>query len=285
VCSSDLLALVFDTTTRIRRTTQTLWVKLLLGVIVGGIGIVVMNTPWIYGQGLIFDTRSILLSLSGLFFGAVPTTIAILMTALYRFSLGGAYVTGISVIFATGLIGIGWRHQRLSFREKKPLGKINWWQLYLFGLVVHVVMLVLMLTQPSQISLPLLQSISVPILLIYPTVCLLLGMLMTNRLRRENVIEENRKSRERLASMIKVMQYAEIDTQSFLDFAMEEAVKLTESKMGFIFYYDEDSQKFTVSSWSKSTLEFCKYPNPNSCMNLKKPGFGVKRSGKEKTSF
>ena len=51
------LALVFDTTTRIRRTTQTLWVKLLLGVIVGGIGIVVMNTPWIYGQGLIFDTR------------------------------------------------------------------------------------------------------------------------------------------------------------------------------------------------------------------------------------
>ena len=266
------LALVFDTTSRIWKSSQTLWMKLVLGVIVGFIGIFVMNTPWIYGQGLIFDTRSILLSLSGLFFGAVPTMIAILMTALYRFSLGGAYVTGISVIFATGLLGIGWRHLRLKTKEKKPLIKIKWWQLYLFGLLVHVVMLLLMLTQPAYVSWPLLQTISVPIILIYPAVSLLLGLLMTNRLRRENVIEENRKSRERLASMIKVTQYAENEPQSFIDFAMEEAVKLTESKMGFIFYYDEDSQKFTVSSWSKTAMELCKIPAPQLVYELEKTG-------------
>ena len=58
--------------------------KLITGIVLGCIGIVIMRTPWILRPGIVFDTRSIMLSISGLFFGAVPTIIAIIFTGTYR---------------------------------------------------------------------------------------------------------------------------------------------------------------------------------------------------------
>ena len=65
-----------------------LW-QAFLGFFIGLIGIVLMMTPWVLIPGIIFDTRSILLGISGLFFGAIPTIIAMVMTAGYRIYLGG----------------------------------------------------------------------------------------------------------------------------------------------------------------------------------------------------
>jgi CheY-like chemotaxis protein len=53
----------------------------LLDVFIGLLGIAVMMTNWELLPGLVFDTRSVLLSISGLFFGAVPTLLAVAMTA------------------------------------------------------------------------------------------------------------------------------------------------------------------------------------------------------------
>ena len=53
--------------------------KVLTGFIIGLIGIVLMLTPWILVPGLVFDTRSVALSVSGLFFGKLPTTIAMII--------------------------------------------------------------------------------------------------------------------------------------------------------------------------------------------------------------
>jgi len=266
------MALVFDTTMRLWRTGENIWKKLLLGIVVGLIGVALMNTPWIYGEGLIFDTRSILLCLSGLFFGAIPTLVAMVITAVYRFSLGGAYITGISVIVATGLMGITWRHVRVNLAHKKPLIEIKWWQLYFFGFIVHIVMLLLMFTQSMDIALPLISSISLPILTIYPVGCLLLGLLMINRMRREESLDEIKKSRERLSSMVDVLQYPENESSSFINFAMEEAIKLTESQLGFIFYYSEETKLFTLSSWSKSAMEQCSIDSPPIIYELDKTG-------------
>mgnify|MGYP001209405857 CR=1 FL=1 len=60
-----------------------------VGLALGLIGVVIMLTPWQFQPGIVFDTRSVLLAISGLFFGAIPTVIAMGMTAALRYSQGG----------------------------------------------------------------------------------------------------------------------------------------------------------------------------------------------------
>jgi len=151
------------------------------GFLVGGIGILVMLTPWVLSPGVIFDTRSILLSISGLYFGIIPTLIAMIITAAFRiYQGGGGALTGVFVILSTGMIGIIWHYFR-----KNELEKIKWWELYIFGLINHIVMLFLMLFMPKEIIRNVLETISIPVLIIYPIGTLLLGFVLRNRLQRE----------------------------------------------------------------------------------------------------
>jgi PAS domain S-box-containing protein len=164
------------------------------GLVLGAIGIALMLTPWQFTPGIIFDTRSVLLGISGLFFGSIPTLIAMALTAAFRLSQGGAAAwAGVSVILATGSMGIVWRHLR-----RRPLAEIGWVELYLFGIVLHITMLGLMLTLPRETALNVLSAISLPVLVIYPIGTTLLGLLMINRLRHEQTAEKLRESEERL---------------------------------------------------------------------------------------
>ena len=67
-------------------------IKILIGLLIGLIGAAIMLTPWTYSEGVIFDTRSILLSTTGLFFGFVPTAFAVIITGVLRFYQGGGGV-------------------------------------------------------------------------------------------------------------------------------------------------------------------------------------------------
>ena len=188
------MALLFDLVVIRSSIRQSIFWQVILGFILGGIGITVMMTPWVLAPGIIFDTRSILLGISGLFFGSIPTLIAMAITAVFRFSLGGAAVwMGISVILATGAIGIVWRKLL-----HKPLEAITGWQLYFFGILIHVVMLACTFVLPRETAWNVLENISLPVMAIYPFGTLLLGLLMTNRLRRERITNDLRESEERL---------------------------------------------------------------------------------------
>jgi len=55
-----------------------------IGLILGVIGLAIMKNPWEFLPGIIFDMRSILLSLCGLFFGTVPTMVASILTGGFR---------------------------------------------------------------------------------------------------------------------------------------------------------------------------------------------------------
>jgi len=147
----------------------------------GIFGIILILSPWTYVPGIVFDTRSMLLCVSGLFFDAIPTAVAMALAAVFRLYLGGdAAWAGVAVILATGSLGILWRHSR-----RRELAEISWVELYLFGILVHVVMLVLIFILPWKTALQVLSQITLPVLLIYPLATTLLGMLMVNRLRRE----------------------------------------------------------------------------------------------------
>ncbi|MFH1914656.1 MAG: PAS domain S-box protein [Pseudomonadota bacterium] len=167
---------VFAVRWRLRSHTPA---HLVVGFLLGLIGVVSMATPWTLMPGVIFDARSVLLGISGLFFGGVATVVAMLMTAAYRLHLGGAGAwTGVAVILASGIIGIAWRHAR-----KGPLASASWRELLLFGLTIHLVMLALMFTMPRATALLVLSRISWPVLFIFPVATCLMGLLLVNRIR------------------------------------------------------------------------------------------------------
>jgi PAS domain S-box-containing protein len=165
-----------------------------VGVLIGTIGIAIMLTPFEYAPGIVFDSRSVLLGVAGLFFGAIPTAVAMALTAALRLSQGGAGAwTGVAVIVASGCLGIAWSRLRRRRLEDLPLREC-----YLLGVVVHVVMLALMFTLSGAVAVDVIGVIGLPVIVIYPVATALLAALMVNRLRREQVQQPLRDSEERL---------------------------------------------------------------------------------------
>jgi two-component system sensor histidine kinase/response regulator len=162
---------------RVNWLARPTWVT---GLVVGVLGVLLIKVSATLLPGVIFDTRSVLLAISGFFLGPLPTGIAMALTAAYRWTLGGvAMGPGIAVILASGFIGLAWR-QAL----RRPAESIGWRQLYPLGLAVHAVMLALMLLMPREIAGQVLARISLPVMLIHPLITVALGLLLVERLRR-----------------------------------------------------------------------------------------------------
>lgn len=151
--------------------------KMITGAIMGFLGILLMINTVSLSEGVIFDTRSILISVSGLFFGYIPTIIAAVIISGYRIFIGGVGAfTGVTVTVVAACIGLIWRHFRIDkilMKTKKP-----WIEFYLFGLITHIGMLLCMFTFPKYMILGILQAMTMPVLLLYPIASLFLCMLI-----------------------------------------------------------------------------------------------------------
>lgn len=80
--------------------------RVFLGVLFGCVTLLGMVNPVNFAPGLIFDGRSIVLSLAGLVGGGVVAAIAAGMAAVYRYHLGGIGApVGIMVILQSALLG------------------------------------------------------------------------------------------------------------------------------------------------------------------------------------
>lgn len=191
------LSLLFDSMGFGLRGKKPMIQQVLYGVILGSIGIAIMLNPWNFGHGVQFDTRSVLLCISGFFFGTVPVVLAMVMTCCYRLFLGGdgAWV-GVAVIMTSGAIGLAWFHFRRNSQTNPSMG-----ELYLFGLVVHTAMLVWMFLLPRNESLEVLSLIALPVILIFPTATAILGTFMISRKNRNLWEEDLRKSEEKFRSL------------------------------------------------------------------------------------
>ncbi len=175
------VALLFEVAVVRFKKSNTFLTQVVTGIALGAIGVVVMLTPWKLMPGVVFDTRSVLVGISGLFFGPLPTAIAVIMTSALRLVQGGLGAwTGVGVIAASGIIGTVWRCYR-----GRQLHQMTWCELYLFGFSVHIVMLALMLTLPWDVAMKVLGNIALPVMVIYPIGTALLGSLLVNYLQRE----------------------------------------------------------------------------------------------------
>ncbi len=172
--------------------------KYLLGAAIGAIGIVLMMTPWVLIPGLTFDTRSILLLNSGLFFGPIPTLIAMIITASYRIYLGGAGVwMGVAVILTSGSIGMLWKKFYPDWRKGNYL-----LDLFKVSMLTHIVMLACTVLLPKEVFLVTLTKMALPVLVLYPIGSILLGRILISRLSGWNAKNALKLSEERYETFI-----------------------------------------------------------------------------------
>jgi PAS domain S-box-containing protein len=93
---------------------------------------------------------------------------------------------------------------------------------------------------------------------------------ITQQKEAENLAERNE---IRLRSLLEIAQYETKDTQDFLNFALEKAIQLTGSKIGYINFYDESRKEFTLNSWSKDVMKECSVVERTTMCSLEKTGF------------
>ena len=143
--------------------------RMAAGLLFGLAGIVGMMTPVHFAPGVIYDGRSIVLTLAGFFGGPLAAVEAAVLCGGYRLYLGGAGAwVGTAVVVESAALGVVLRYLRKrDERWIRPL------RLLLFGLLVHVGMLALQFLLPGGLGWEVLRSVGPVVLLGYPVAFLL----------------------------------------------------------------------------------------------------------------
>lgn len=168
------------------------------GVLFGGVAIAGMVIPFHYAPGIIFDGRSAVLCIAGLFGGPIAGVVAAAIASAYRLWLGGAgALTGVGVAVTASALGVG-----LYYKSRKQPQQVPAWQLYALGVVVHVSMLLWMFSLPWPSPLGVLGEISLPVMVIFPLATLLLGSLLSDMERRHVEQKQLRASWQQYSAIV-----------------------------------------------------------------------------------
>lgn len=150
--------------------------KLLMqGALYGTASILGMLHPLVLAPGLIFDGRSVMLSVCGFFFGPVAAALAACMALVLRIHQGGpGAVMGVSVIVSSALVGA--LFHRMHYGKT---GRASARLLYLMGLLVHAAMVLLMLTLPEDQAMKTIRLLALPVMVAYPLTTLFIGRILS----------------------------------------------------------------------------------------------------------
>nr|WP_282433215.1 HD domain-containing phosphohydrolase [Dehalobacter sp. UNSWDHB] len=137
-----------------------------------------------------------LLSVSGMFFGALPTLIAGIIMIAYRVIIGGpGMYMGVAVILTTSVMGVLWH----KFRFQKILHRKYPYiiEFLIFGLIVHIDMLLCMLFLPEGLFQITLHDIFLPVIILYPIGTYLLCIIFLSQFERNRLLKKLMDSEEK----------------------------------------------------------------------------------------
>ncbi len=155
--------------------------QLMLGTLFGLVTWLGMLNPVNFAPGVIFDGRSIVLSVAGIVGGGLTAVIAASIAALYRYHLGGVGVyIGISVIVVSALLGVlaraWWRKYAMPPRPVEYL---------LLGVVVQLAQLAAFTQIPDGAGYRFIAQAWWILLLFYPLATLLLCLVFRDQAQRQ----------------------------------------------------------------------------------------------------
>ncbi len=164
------------------------------GMLFAIIAMIGMLTPIQISEGIIIDSRVVIVALAGLFGGLGPGALAASVVSLYRLYLGGiGILPGIGAIVTGALIGV-WLHRRWA----KQAYHIHGWQFLLLGIALAIQGLLWTFLLPLEIALNAIQIFAIPVLAFYPLGTFFLGMIFSHQIRRYESEEALRESEENL---------------------------------------------------------------------------------------
>ncbi|MFZ2198712.1 MAG: PAS domain S-box protein, partial [Thermodesulfovibrionales bacterium] len=76
----------------------------------------------------------------------------------------------------------------------------------------------------------------------------------------------------RTDSILRISQFSAESLRELLDFAVDEAITLSGSKFGYLYFYHEDTQEFVLHAWSKDVMNECTIADPQTDYKLEKTG-------------
>ncbi|MCD2452164.1 PAS domain S-box protein [Methylicorpusculum oleiharenae] len=151
--------------------------QVLLGLLFGGVTLLGMLNPVTFVPGLIFDGRSIVLSVAGVVGGAITAAIAAIMAAIYRYQLGGIGApVGVLIVVVSSLLGVLAR-QWWSQRQAPP----TMLQYLALGLVVQLSQLAAFTQIPDQVGYAFIEQAWWVLLLLYPPATMLLCLIFRDQ--------------------------------------------------------------------------------------------------------
>ena len=92
---------------------------------------------------------------------------------------------------------------------------------------------------------------------------------ITERKRAEAEVKLNE---ARLASLLRISQLPPTSIQDLLDYALDEAIALTGSQIGYLHFYDETTQQFTLNAWSRDVMPAGSVVDPQTIYQLEESG-------------
>ncbi|HET6786224.1 MAG TPA: PAS domain S-box protein [Erysipelotrichaceae bacterium] len=199
----------------LRRFKKYHW--LIRGFLIGLIGIAIMSVPYEFTSGLVFDTRSILLSATALIFSTGTLIVSAVIMILYRVYMGGVgALTGVLVITSTSIIGYFWKKYILNISDRH-----KWLNIYFFGVITHIGMLLCMFALPFETAINTLKELSIPVMLIYPFVTVFISMLLLSQITRDanaqKIIEAEQRYRNLFENKHTVMFIVDPETSTIID--------------------------------------------------------------------
>ncbi|HMA65007.1 MAG: GAF domain-containing protein, partial [Fibrobacterota bacterium] len=76
----------------------------------------------------------------------------------------------------------------------------------------------------------------------------------------------------RLESLLRISQHKALNNNELLDYTLNEAIELTGSKIGYIYYFNEATEEFTLNTWSKDVMKECSVREKQTVYSLSKTG-------------
>ncbi len=146
------------------------------GVVIGMVTIFIIMNAYEHSTGAIFDARSVIIAVTTLFFPGITSLVATIVASAYRIYLGGigVYAGTLSIILPF-LIGLIWKHY---IAQRLKMNRVL--QFYLFGLTIHVGLILSQFAFPFPQSLEMIVLIGPVMILVFPVITMFLCIALRN---------------------------------------------------------------------------------------------------------
>ena len=167
--------------------------SLLSGVLFSAVSVIGMKNAFVLAPGLIFDGRSIIISIASFIGGPITGSITVLVSSLYRIMIGGpGTLMGVSVIIESAVVGLIFFYLNKFYKQVT-----NLLFLLFFGFIVHAIMIMLMHLLPGNLDNQAFVQLSIPVITIYPIATVILCLFLfslEDKAQSEDKLEKSEKN-------------------------------------------------------------------------------------------